>query len=713
MRPVISAVLLLAVAPLPAQRGPIMAFARQALSPTFKLLQWKVDQASALESEPEIRPLLDYDLSFVSLTERTKARWGGEWGANPKWGLGTPEGRVLETWDREPTAAEVLSLMRREGWVPIQERLESFLREHPDHGEARLAELRVLVPRLLATLEEKTGPGEEGRWTVDAEARRTFNDRLQALLGGQGWARSQALRMTLAMVLGNDELREALLEGDLRRVLKEGVEEELAHTPSDFALWAFYGQLCGPEDASAARSFLEALPAPPGQAWPPSEAAFPVGEILGRAKDWTGLEAMASWGRAQSAGRPGSGGILGRQPESTWTGLGVWAMWEQGRKEEALRGLEEAFRGKPGPGIMQALGHLMRGASEPERKRIQELMREGRSSMGDVFRREDPPVPVRLLKVGDPAWAKGFAVLSQHPAFDAWGGSELAFLEAQGEEAKKLKARFGSGWVLMKGDEVLASAAELPAPQALADRVRGFQTPRLEALGSFLRSHPDQAEARRARLALLRSRMPHPRLEMQLMEDARRLAAPFRAGEGWKPTAELWLSPARRLVPELEQHLSRWPSDPQAWAAWVEWSALLPSPPTPADLLQRLPVFRMREWRGLNGGPLPFEVAAAVASRLKDGGRWKELDAWCSAFWEGGMRKELPTLLATPENPRFIPGLGRGDLQALGPGLIQPWLEAMDRLQAKGRHQALAQDLESLQPGLAKKLMEKGERVRR
>jgi hypothetical protein len=689
--------------------------------PTFKVLRWKVDQASTFETQDDIKPLLDYDLNLVDLNDRARGRWGGEaaWGNGPRWGLGSPEGKLIQTWDREPTPQEVLSLMRSAGWTPFQERLEAFLREHPDQGEAQLALLRAMVPMLLRSLKEVPGgagaaAASDGtpatQWTVDPALRAAFTDRLRKLMAVPGWVRQPGLRFVLNALLDNDDLAAAVLDADLRRDLREEAEEALRHTPSDPQLWALYANLCGPGDAPAAKALLMGLAAPPGEAWPPAAAAVPMGGILGAAKDWSGLEALASWAAGQVGLTPGArgSGLFARNPAGSWTALGLWAAWEQGRHDEVFRSLEAQLK-EPSPGLMQALGRIRGSATEEERTRLADLFRGARGAFREAFRPAEPPPPLRLAKVGEPAWAAAFGKLSQAPAFDAWGGDELAWGGVDGDAAKALARTLGAaGWAALRGNEVLASGRDLPPPQALADQLRALAPPRLEAFGTFVKQHPEQEEARRARLGLLRSRMPHPRLEMQLLEEAKTLRSAFGAGEDWTPTPDLWRAPAKRLVPELELQLRRWPSEGATWEAWVEWSTLLQAPPDPSDLLKRLPIFRMREWMGVDAGPLPLEVASRVARKLKALGRWKDLEAWCRTFWDGGLRAELPDLL-TPGSARFRQGLGEGALQRLGPALLQPWVEALEHTGAKAKAQLLRQDLDAVQPGLAKRLLEKSD----
>lgn len=708
-----------AQAPPPRQMGAAMA----EFQPTFKLLQWKVDQPSTFESQDEIVPLLDFDLSIVALNDRSKARWGGDaaWGLNPRWGLGTPEGKVLQTWDREPTPQEITTLMRSHGWMPFQDRLEVFLREHADQGEAHLALIRALSPKLMRTLKEVPGgagaaKAQDGStatvWTVDPEIRATFASHLKQLIALPGWARQQNLRFALSFLLNNDELASAVLDADLRRDLRDGVEAEIRRTPSDSQLWNLYASLCGPGDASAAKALLIGMDAPPGQAWPPAAAAVPMGDILGQAQDWTGLEGLATWAVSQvkhTPGVPGSG-FFGRNPEGSWTALGLWAAWEQGRREDVFRALDEQLK-TPSPGLMQVLGRLRGNATEDERKRLADIFRGGRGSFRDAFQTPEPLPPVRVLKVAEGGGASAFSKLSQHPAFDAWGGDELAWGDLTAEALKQVKPQLqpGAQWAVMRGEDVLASGADLPAPVELAQQLRGLQSPRLEALNAFVKTHPDQIEARRAHLGLLRSRMPHPRLEMPLLEDARTLGASFRAGEEWTPNVDLWLSSAKRVIPELEMQLRRWPSSAESWEAWVEWGSLLPAPPDPVDLLNRLPIFHMREWMGTDAGPLPLDAATRVARRLKALNRWKDLEAWCRTFWEGGLRKALPDLLGTTANTRFMGNTGEGALQRLGSGLLQPWIDALEHTKAKARIAVLRQDLDEIQPGLARRLLEKVE----
>ncbi|HXC16650.1 MAG TPA: hypothetical protein VNV60_04340, partial [Holophagaceae bacterium] len=58
------------------------------------------------------------------------------WGPAPHWLLLSPEGQPLISGTAVPRADELLNAMRGTGWIPRFERLDQFLREHPDNGDA-------------------------------------------------------------------------------------------------------------------------------------------------------------------------------------------------------------------------------------------------------------------------------------------------------------------------------------------------------------------------------------------------------------------------------------------------------------------------------------------------------------------------------------------------------------------------------------------------
>ena len=172
---------------------------------------------------------------------------------------------------------------------------------------------------------------------------------------------------------------------------------------------------------------------------------------------------------------------------------------------------------------------------------------------------------------------------------------------------------------MLEGERVLDSGTDLLPPLALADRIRAHRKPRMEALEAFLLAHPDHQEAQEARQALLRRRMPNPRLELKLMEEAQRTQRPFRGGPSgapWAPLKALWEAPALRVLPQVEAHLRHWPESAKAWEAWLDWASVHPRRPSPVALLQSLAVWKSRfQW---SPGPLPMTVCNLVCRRLTE-----------------------------------------------------------------------------------------------
>ncbi|HJV23071.1 MAG TPA: hypothetical protein VJ570_10250 [Holophagaceae bacterium] len=686
-------------------------------------------------TDPELRLIWNEELRVDSPSEaQVQALWEKQgWNLNdPRVVLVGAEDRVLATWTGEPRPEEVLSALKAGGWVSRLERLQDFLREHPDQGQARLALIQI-----LATRARRLDPTQDAALsTANATALEAAFDRLRELPDWPQRAPGQQWGFLLRDLLNRDP---APVGADLRRRLKEDVEAEILRNPANGSLWSLWGLLATvPGDGEA---LVARLPKLPGQALLPPGAVQPLVEFHLRSGGCAALEALA--GRVIPETTTWSA-------DAAWRSARVAALFGQRRKEEAFRALQADLEALPDVGFMgrlMALFPLLQPAegedpylTPDDRTRLFALMQEGRQAAQAKAKAkrmdEDEETPVLRLEVaGSPAWAKGWADLPKHPAFDDWGPSELAFGLLDGKAWAALRERKGWGseprWILRKGDDFFASGTEAPTPQALADAVRQQGEPRLAQLRKALKEHPDLVAARRMRLQTLRDRMPHPRLEALLLEDAQKLAEPFLA-EDFTPLPDLWRSPARRKAAELEGAIARWPQDTEAWLAWLDWSKVAGQGDA-AALLQQLPLPPVEVGEE---GPLPTNLGATVAGHLQTQERLKELAAFGRPFWEalkprltqaahaaegfrpgpGGAR--TATLAGTPaegakgpspeDMARRIQGqVALGQIRA-AMGLLRPWTEALRATRQGPEADAVIAALEEIQPGLGQRLSGNG-----
>ena len=655
--------------------------------------------------DPELAEAWDSDIREGDPTKAQQAAlWDAEgWtAAEPRVVLVNEVGRKLASWAALPKPAEVREALRASGWAPRRERLEAFLREHPDHGQARVAQVGLLLLRLLRL--DPEAPSE-----TEAAA---FLEALGTLRQDPAWV-DHAPLFFWGSLLGILARRpHPPLPPDLSRSLREEVAQTLRASPYDAPLWFAWGSLVS--DGSQVDALVAQMIGLPGDPPLPSQSVFPLMSTLVRLGDGPRLEAIAE--RMLGARPP-----LPDRDQARWQSGRIAAHFLQGRKAEGFRQLQADLEAHPEPALwLSILMNLPDGPSpltSEDRQRIAELQR--------TRPRNRPPVPaaepapgLRLDLGGSPPWSKAAAALAGDPAFDDWGGSELAWGTLDSAAWAALRARNEWGpdgrWVLHRGEDLIASGTELPSAAALADRVREAGLPELAQLRQLLKEHPGYLAARRRRMRLVQVRMPHPRLEVMLLEDARVLGEAFLvpAELGEKLQKPLWEAASRRVLPELEGLLHRWPGDEMAWTAWLDWTALAGTGDA-AALLARLDLFPTRPEEE---GPLPYRLASALGARLKAQGRWAELAAWGRPFWSH-LALQLPVALdrargarrdAPPEGADRSQGASVREaserLQEMQ-ALLRLWAEALRATRAQAEAEAVAQALEALQPGLALRVL--------
>ncbi|HJW34453.1 MAG TPA: hypothetical protein VJ505_14000 [Holophagaceae bacterium] len=685
---------------------------------------------------PELRLIWNEELRVDTPTEaQMQALWEKQgWSLDdPRVVLVGAEDRVIASWPGEPRPEEVLSALKGGGWTSRLERLQDFLREHPDQGQARLA-----LIQLLATRARRLDPEADAALSLaNATALEEAFGRLRDL---PEWPLQAPGQMWSFLLRDLFNRTPPAVSADLRRRLKEDVEAEILRNPAHGSLWSLWGLLAtvpGDADALVAR-----LPKLPGQALLPPGSVQPLVEFHLRSGGSAALESLASRMIPETTTW---------SADAAWRSARVAALFGQRRKEEAFRTLQSDQEALPDVGFsgrVMALFPLLQPVegedpylTQDDRARLFSTLQEGRQAAQAkakakrVDEEEEAPV-LRLEVAGAPAWGKDWAGLAKHPAFDDWGPSELAFGTLEGKPWQALRERLGWGseprWILRVGDDIFASGLEAPTARALADAARRQGEPRLAQLRKTLKEHPDLLAARRLRLQTLRERMPHPRLEALLLEDAQKVTEPFLA-EDFKPLPDLWLSPARRKSVELEGALTRWPQDTQTWLAWLDWSKVAGQGDA-AALLLRLPLPPLDAGEE---GPLSIGLGRVIAERLQEQGRLKELAAFGRPFWEA-MKPRLAQAAHVEAGARLagLPGFNRnapasgggptatGSAKAPTPeemnrlmqaqsalmqirgsvNLLRPWVEALRATRQGPEADAVVASLEEIQPGLGQRL---------
>lgn len=627
----------------------------------------------------------------------------------PGWALFAPDGRRLAEGPGTPDPARIREAMAKDGWTWLREDLKTHLARHPEDGQAWVE----LAMDLTRQAQQGWVPGTDTHLSMPPERRARFLGELEAAVAGllkvpegeQAWL--QAPRQSVVFVtlfLGVSEFR---MDPQVRQLvdrLAAPFAELASRDPENERIWNVFYSLHAPDETTTWREageLMEQLGPVPGRPWPPLGTSFNLALRFGEDQ-----EALAVAAKAWIEGNltPELRRRLGRNHErevlKAWGATGLGSLIALKRLDEAVQWIQwlRSLAGAQWPAVREKVlrdSEPVGGNREPfgdltpaEATRLRDAL-----AQPPLPDRPLPPfLPLRLASVGLPdslAWGR----LQADPLLDPWEPSELSWKPLSKAEAARFEGH--QGWVLLRGEERLASGAGMPTAQQLNAALRQHDPPRLEVLDAYLKAHPGRLDARRERIAALTNRMPHPRLEGRLVEDLESLAGTFKAPP--VSDASVWRPAAKRVCAQLRERLRCWPFHDQAWAAYGDWCALDPSAPRPGALLEGL-----EAWPRLRGilqpGPLPVAVSLAMARKLGTAGRWEELRGWGDALWRMGLQSWLRQGVGIPSVEK---GTSSFDTNLLQVRQLLAWHgQALAMLGKTAEREARRQELESLRPGL-------------
>ena len=628
------------------------------------------------------------------------------WDRRPRWMLISDQGVELGQGGLLPTGDRILELYRAQGNPPAWEERAAFLRAHPELGSVWCKAVwkaswlaRMRLKRMKAQGQVKTQAGAaSSRPLMTAhylftatdpeagalEADGVFQDLAAALEGLSKvprWEENWFSSFMPPMVDLGAEASPAI-----RRVASGMLQELEATCRRDpgmalSMLWIEFATLAGAPPGLLPSN----LATTPGRTWPPPDLIIGcVGRFVGK-EDWEGALAFLSEQETLVPAHPAS---LEAMREGLAVRSAIWAcrakpLLKLGRIQEAAAALGESRRLSPDiwaakewatdlepgePGLPAAVKAALEQRPLPEPPL------------------PPPPAPLRLALAGRPPWQEAWARLQRAEALLMYSPSELLWQDLTRDETAALAHARDWGaeprWVLCRGPEVLAMGLDCPTPGALAATLASAGPPYLQQLNDFLEHHPDHAGARRARLELLKHRMPEPRLEPTLAEDARvvmaslyEMAFPplpldFGPKAPWKPDPSLWQWSALQVLPRLEQLLRSWPNNASYWQAWTAWSRFHPLRPSPRDLARTLELRGTQEsWmRDLNPA-----VHGAVSDALKRDPDYRAMADWLLDAWD--VQDHTPAN-EVPADQWEQPWRAE-HLEALKQGIIIPLTEAL------------------------------------
>ena len=685
--------------PGPAHAQDTLEGALRGLRPgTYAVLTRREDAGafSAQWDADALRLRIENQALRVVLGPQTAARlWKAHgWGNGAGWILVDAGGLELDAGTGTLYGARVLSVLRDKGLVPAWEARQAFRKEHPENGEAWAEEVflwsRVAFSHmnvLAAQGKAARGPatGTPGLATMtftepDPEARerladQVFGDLAAALEGAwsvEGWWRNES---ETSIALAMRGARESPRVRDVCRRLAAVLEQVLARGdggPSlETRMTHFLGAAGRPLRELPERVALpdEELPSPTFLL-----ACLETREALG---DWEGMLAFLGNPALVRDGATGSKAAWESRcvARALVAALKVRPLLELGRTREAREELAEA-RSWGGDRLGESSLAFFAGPKVVNQPLYKEVMKEPVRPAPPI-----PPLPPapRLALLGTPDWRQDWEALRASAALLPWSPAELAWTSLAPAEAAALRARHGWGpeprWVLLLGEDSAASGTRCPAPALLAGILERERPSDLQRLDRILERHPDHLGAHRARMALLKARMPEPRLEPILAEDARACYPPaehpifnyaldFGPDAPWKPDPALWQWSAQQVLPRLEVLLRSWPDQPAIWKAWVAWARFHPARPSVVALAGTLTLWTDRErWIGL----LPLEVLRAVTEELRRDRNYPELARWLGTAWEARARRS-DGALQDWEREQWV---------ALGPALVTPLAETL------------------------------------
>jgi len=590
------------------------------------------------------------------------------WGAEPHWLLLSPAGEEAAAGPGQPRSEALRDAVHAAGRLLRFEARAEFLREHPDQGEALLEEanhvfqvLRVRVMYLDRAgkvrvpawhpepgarppafgLRISLGPGDQGEAMAD-ELYADAADVLEKLMALPGWQREA---VGFASHLAHWDAGQSTRMRRLCLQVARALEQRLKEDPDDADLANFWVEAL--DAAGQVPEDLGGLCVPvPGEPWPEAGMVGRLLEPFYRRKDWNGaLKAL--------------GDLMPQVPPDPMTAHG----WEAYRR---LQGAVLAHRGL----CLAALGSMdLAAGALASARRVGggEVVRETLLSRGALFSgpggdantwrqllsqtlakdSEPPPMPpvdppLRLVVAGMPKWFLPWTALRTAPDLAPWSPSELHWEVADPGTFQRLRARHGWGpeprWALYRGEDLRATGTSCPNAQALAGILGGEGLTQLQRLQQVVEAQPDHIAARRERFELALGRMPDPRLEATMAEDAAQalVALEFDPKAAWKPDPEVWGAAAMQALPNLEPLVRAWPNRTYLWRAWLSWARFHPARPSVLALAQSVPFWSWspqgdrNAWRAW----LPYEVQRAIAEEMRRTGNFTAMRDWFQGVWE-------------------------------------------------------------------------------
>lgn len=639
----------------------------------------------------------------------------------PGWALFDPAGNRLAEGTGLPTPEKVQALMEGAGWKSLREGLKAHLRLHPEDGQAWL-ELAYDLTRQARESELAGSFSKEHKARLSEELRPCLQRLLEIPGSETTWRepRPQPFAPMLASLFIAKLNQDPGVRDSVKR-LQEAVPKLLAQDPDSRILWLSTYFLEAPDEPSLGmkirRDLLSALDPLPERPWPP---LFLADYLVGFSLDPEETFRAATAALATSLG-PRMAARLGRdhvvQALGAWGSTQLQSLLLQRKADEAIALLAslrtQAGRGwrqvaaRLGEAISEVTGQMDSTADKDEQRLVPRSQEE---TLRRTLREPpvaDPPAPepttLRVALLEPASEALPWGRLQIHPALAPWGPAELSWRPLEKTETARLRERHGwpqgQRWLMMQKDQVLASGPGMPTVNVIEAALRSQGAPELEVLGAFIKTHPERLDARRARLAMVRPRLPNPRLEEIFLEDLEASGEPI-GPLLFEPNPALWVPVARRVGLRVAEQLRHWPFGSSAWASFASWSRHDGRLQRPAVLLASLEIWPRQSGQRLPG-PLPVAASRAVVEVLRTQGRFEDLDAWMQVLWDGGLETWMTQWAALPPLGRHQQGGPQDRVAPEVKQMMSAWGEALSKRGKKSRLSALGQHLEALRPGLS------------
>ena len=642
----------------------------QALLDTDAMLDLKVRGRTVAEGDP----------GGSGLGGWLRARFGLD-ATGPAWGL-ILGGQVLLSGRQLPEPEALAQALARAGIPNPAARLEVFLKDRPEHAEARRDLIQALRPRLFARLGPGLADGPEFGPAEDARIWGAMAQELDRLFQGEDWI---GLRLNLDWGLfpeGLPERRSPLMKALYRRH-RPRVLAGLRRCPVSAANAVAWNNLL---HMDAVLGDQELLPFLEGLSWyqttPVEAAMLPYQRIA------QGVLAEArrtgAWSRAAGVLRTLWWQMA--RPKLTYLGKGmlsaapfeaerqaelsrrereeVWAQLLEPLIEALVRAdmaaevtallgeLDQSWAGVPLEGRLRRLAHAtgqpgLAGAWVAAIRALPpQIPGEGNAGRGLVVVHQDQKAlgPAEQERCAQPFWDLGMDVALKEATeswlrFLGWAGSSprWALVDVQGRILLQ-------GEALPRGGDLVAVYQRLGLPSE-RERVAAFLQDHPDHLGALAHALTVQQAIAMARARVrIEKRSPWDGLpEMgteeraawqnyfecleRLLDDPLSLCpGPLRAASGFpspallgKEGASLGTEVARRCLPRVEAALARRPSDRELWQFWLLLAPHLERRLT--DVLYTLapsPLVPLEAWP-------PRDLLARAAEELRHQNRWQDL----------------------------------------------------------------------------------------